>query len=465
MYLIKNAWTNITRSKGRTFLISIILIIVTLAACITFEIYESGTALIDYHENNSSLEVHFSIDRATFRKQEQMDSSLTISPMTAELVQNIGSSSYLNSYYYTLEQTVSSDQIEAVTDNFFQKAEQETPKIVGPQEQGNYHLIAYSDISYIDNFLSGVSKIITGTFFDNNATDPVIVINEELAIKNNLTVGDTITFYQDSGASVELTIVGIYTTTEETDSMNRTRMNQGNQIYTTLTTMNTYFKTEKQNSVNAYFYLKNKHDLDAFVTEARHLGLSEFYTASTNEEELLKALEPIRNLSQFSLLFFLLVVLVSGIIIIVINIVQMRERKYEIGVLRAIGMSKEKVMLQVLIELSIVAILSLTLGTISGVLISQPVTDQLLSSEIQKQQAKVEAIQTNYGNIPKNPEEMTIIGQNETINYIDTLTVETSVGSILTLFGLNLLLTLIGGLASACLINQYDPNVILQNRT
>ena len=48
--------------------------------------------------------------------------------------------------------------------------------------------------------------------------------------------------------------------------------------------------------------------------------------------------------------------------IAVINILNIRDRKYEIGVLRAIGMSKVKLILSLLTELFIVTIIAFVIG-------------------------------------------------------------------------------------------------------
>ena len=50
-------------------------------------------------------------------------------------------------------------------------------------------------------------------------------------------------------------------------------------------------------------------------------------------------------------LFFGVILIIGGIILAVLNVFNIRERKYEIGVLAAIGMKKTKIALQYAIEL------------------------------------------------------------------------------------------------------------------
>lgn len=478
MYILKNAWINVRRAKARNFLIGIIITIVTLAACIALAIYHSASTLVKHYQDTNSLEVSFSIDRMSFRQNRETNSELTIDPLNKELITTIGTSNYVSSYYYTMEGSAYSNQITAVTDNFFDNASDEsnsstknTEKVEqkGRMNFGDYRLTAYSDISYLESFLTGTSKITSGSFFTNDETSGAIVISEELASQNSLSVGSTVSFYTtDSSNPFTLTVVGIYTTSEDSSSenfMGMNAMNAGNQIYTTLTTMETYFSTDgRTNQLNAKFFLKNSDDYDAFVAEAKTKGLSDYYQATSNLDELMEQLEPIQNVSNFSIIFLVIILIVGGIVIAIINAIQIRERKYEVGVLRAIGMSKGRVITQFLSEICIVAILALLIGTTSGTLLSQPVTNQLLQSEIDKQQENVEDRTTNFGRPGMNSNDNRM-GNNPKTTYIDSLDVQVSAGTVLGIFGINLILIMIGGLICAVFINQYEPNKILQNRT
>lgn len=479
MYILKNAWINVKRAKGRNLLIGIIITIVTLAACIALAIYHSASTLVKHYQETNSLEVTFAIDRMGFRENRESNTELTIEPLNEELIAKIGDSDYISSYYYTMEGSASSDQITAVTDNFFgnkedsntENSKNTSEKFIsrGGMNIGDYRFTAYSDVSYLDSFLTGTSKITSGSFFTNDEVEPVMVISEELANENNLAVGDTVTFYTtDSTNTFTLTIVGIYSTTEDTSSdnfMGMSAMNVGNQIYTNLSTMNTYFSTDNnKNQLSPKFYLKTASDYDAFVAEVKEKGLSEYYTATSNLDTLMEQLEPISNVSNFSMIFLVIILIVGGVVIAIINSIQIRERKYEVGVMRAIGMSKGKVIMQFLSEICIVAILSLLIGSTSGTLLSQPVTNQLLQSEISKQQESVDDRNTNFGRTNMDRGSFSI-GNNPKITYIDSLDVQVSFGTVMGIFGINLVLIMIGGLICAIFINQYEPNKILQNRT
>lgn len=106
---------------------------------------------------------------------------------------------------------------------------------------------------------------------------------------------------------------------------------------------------------------------------------------------------PLQNLSKFAAWFLLVVLLIGGVILIVFHIFNIRERKYEIGVLTAIGMRKSRVALQFLTELFVVTFAFLLLGTAIGGAASVPVTNALLASQISAQETQQANRQQNFG--------------------------------------------------------------------
>ena len=83
-------------------------------------------------------------------------------------------------------------------------------------------------------------------------------------------------------------------------------------------------------------------------------------------------------------LYFLIVVFaIGGVVLVVLNIFNVRERKYEVGVLTAIGMKKFKVSLQFIFETLVVTFVFIVIGGCIGAVSSVPVTNSLLESQIE----------------------------------------------------------------------------------
>lgn len=475
MYIIKNAWINIKRHLGRNILIGLIVLVVALSSTIALSINTSGNKLIESYKDKNELAVSFRLDMSKLRDESNTYTKLTISD-----IENYADSDYVSSYYYTLDTSLSSDDIEAIdmSEKFEPKDNGNAPNSEIPRgdiggngddmtSQGDYKITAYSDPSYIENFINGTSKITSGSMITKDDEENHVVISEELATQNDSEVGDEITFYLPSDSSITYTfeITGIFETTDDSasdDFMNINALNAQNQIYTTVTAINNILEDDdSSNSLNATIYLKNQDDLEAYTEEVKDKGLSDYYTLSNNTDEITSTLTPIKNISNFSMTFLIIILIVGAIILAVINILNIRDRKYEIGVLRAIGMSKTKLILSLLTELFIVTVIAFIIGIIGGKLLSQPVTNKMLENEINSQQVQTENTRENFGGRGfERPNE-----RRATQNYEDSLTVTLDAKTIIILFSFGLILVIVSGSASAIFITKYNPNQILRNQT
>lgn len=473
MYIIKNAWINIKRHLGRNILIGLIVLVVALSSTIALSINTSGNKLIESYKDKNELAVSFRLDMSKLR-----DESNTYTKLTVSDIENYADSDYVSSYYYTLDTSLSSDDIEAIdmSEKFEPKDNGNAPNSEMPDRgqgkenigsQGDYKITAYSDPSYIENFINGTSKITSGSMITKDDEENHVVISEELATQNDSEVGDEITFYLPSDSSITYTfeITGIFETTDDSasdDFMNMNALNAQNQIYTTVTAINNILEDDdSSNSLNATIYLKNQDDLEVYTEEVKDKGLSDYYTLSDSTDEITSTLTPIKNISNFSMTFLIIILIVGAIILAVINILNIRDRKYEIGVLRAIGMSKTKLILSLLTELFIVTVIAFIIGIIGGKLLSQPVTNKMLENEINSQQVQTENTRENFGGRGfERPNE-----RRATQNYEDSLTVTLDAETVIILFSFGLILVIVSGSASAIFITKYNPNQILRNQT
>jgi putative ABC transport system permease protein len=228
-------------------------------------------------------------------------------------------------------------------------------------------------------------------------------------------------------------------------------------------------------SISSKFYVKYE-NIDSFTEGVKNLGISDFYKINTNEHEITSSLEPIKSISNFSLTFLFVILIVGAVVLTIINLFNIRERKYEIGVLRAIGMSKIKVTMQLVSEIFAVALVTLIIGTSVGTALAQPVSNYMLSSEIKSYQNKQDDIRKNFGGqgfarsgFSGNSSESRTNYRNNNTNsntesYVTSLKVHTDFTTIIELFGVSLILTIISGVTAVTFVNKYEPNRILQNR-
>lgn len=145
-------------------------------------------------------------------------------------------------------------------------------------------------------------------------------------------------------------------TTTDSDSsqqiggpMRSTASDPANAIYTSVSTLKSLGLDADADSDSAaqlsYTYVcSSKSDYETFAKDIKKAGLSSDYTVSSADvENYESSLVPLNNLSKFALTLLIVVLSVGAVVLVVITLLNVRERKYEIGVLTAIGVNKVKV--------------------------------------------------------------------------------------------------------------------------
>lgn len=63
MYVIKNAWKNVIRSKGRNILIGLIVLVVSISACISLSIRQAAENAQEDGLENVEITGQITVDR------------------------------------------------------------------------------------------------------------------------------------------------------------------------------------------------------------------------------------------------------------------------------------------------------------------------------------------------------------------------------------------------------------------
>lgn len=491
MYILKNAWISITRNKGRNLLIGIIILVIAVSASVSLAIQNSASKLIESYESSYDITATIGMNRQSMMgsgmgKMEKPEGEMPSETDRTEVMQNMqeifesasnisvadiekyGSSDYVKSYYYTESVSINSTNLEkASTANGNQM--NRPGGNFNNESSADFTLTGYSSLTAMEDFISGKYTITEGEV-SSDLEGNNCVINSELATLNDISVGDTITVVDPNNEAniLELTVTGIYE--EQSDEMAMFT----NSVNTIITNANVIEKliavnSELRVSVNPTFILKDRDVIDAFSEELYSLGLSEYLTVSTNLETIENSTSTISNVASFAKTFLIIILLIGGIVLFVINMINIRERKYEIGVLRTIGMKKSLLTLQFILELFIVAFISLLIGTGIGSLLSVPVSNSLLESEIESSQNEQENIMNNFGGSGDKFNNMEKPGNKfngvHVVQAFDSIDAVVDIKVLFELLGIGLLLTLISGIASMISIQKFSPLTILKERS
>ena len=505
MYILKNALKSITRSKGRNILIGIIIIVVSASCTITLSIRNSASQIVSAYENKYEVEATIGMNRsnlvASFKEgdktQEEMINSFNeIEEVSKEEIEKYGDSEYVKSYYYVYNLGMNSSDIESATDslvkettttktesfgNFFgempnfgngggnKTTTTKTEEIKNMRtSSGEFTIMGYSSYEAMTEFIEGKYTIKEGSV-SNDFSSNTCVISNELATLNDLSVGDFITFTSPNDKKIEYTleITGIYEeNTDDASDMNNMFSNSANNVITNNTVIENILALDEElnATITPTFILKNKDVVEEFSKEVEEKGLNEFYTVTNNLEDVESATKSISNVKTFATTFLIITLIIGGIVLFVINMINIRERKYEIGVLRTIGMSKLKVISEFVVELLIVAIVSLLIGALAGSFMSVDVANSLLKNEINNASADMSSIDKNFGREMMFPMENNINGIVK-IEEINSINAVVDLKVLLQLLSIGLSLTFISSIASCIGIARFSPLSILKERS
>jgi len=184
------------------------------------------------------------------------------------------------------------------------------------------------------------------------------------------------------------------------------------------------------NGIEAIYYLKQPEMLTNFEAELRSRGLPDTYSVVSEELSFENVTGNLENLHNLSLTFLVIVLILGAFIMVLLSAISIRERKYEVGVLRAMGMKKKKVALGLWIEIITITCICFALGMGAGTMLSQPISDVIMT------------------------------GQADSINVNISVNAITVMG----ILGISILLASITGFISVSWINKCEPIKILTER-
>lgn len=525
MYIIKNAFKSIARNKARNILIGVIVLVIATASCVALSIRQAAETAKEDTLDSLTITAQISYDRSKAMSNMQASgqggkgnfdiSSLAGTTLSLEDYLNYAEAENEgDSYYYTITaslnanddllpygSTTSEDEDESTTTQPYTGLDQGTSTMRGSGNkfpfvvQGDFSITGCSSYDAMISLFGedGTYSISDGQMFDEESSDLVCVISDELAMYNELLVGDTITLVNPNNEdeTYSLTISGIYTNSASSEGNQTFAMSDpANNIYMSYNALNSIITSSKAienaetndsvnetstaltSQLNFTYTFANSDNYYNFAEKIYDYGLStDYIVSSTDLSAYENSLTPLNTLSTMAGWFFLIVLAIGGIILVVFNIFNLCERKYEIGVLTAIGMKKHKVATQFITELFAVTLIAIVIGTSIGSAISVPVTNSLLANQIESAEASFNAINENFGfskdtnvNVGSNKMPGSRPGTTS-ISYIDSISSATNLTVVLQLIAVGILLTIISGLAALISIMRYEPLKILSSRS
>lgn len=204
----------------------------------------------------------------------------------------------------------------------------------------------------------------SGEAIDGSKDADQAMISTAMAAKNGLKVGSTFTAY---GAT--LTVTGIF------DSGTQA----GNDIV--VVSLSTLQRLSAQSDVvsGATITVDSADNLSA-TTSAVKAALGSDADIQSAQEEAENTIKPLQNIQTISTYSLIGAVIAGSVIILLTMIMIVRERRREIGVVKAIGASNISIMTQFMVEAVTLTVLGSVIGIAAGVLAGNPITKLLVDN-------------------------------------------------------------------------------------
>lgn len=372
MNFAKRAFLYVSRKKGKTLSLFLLIFIVAVFLISCFGVLNASERLSK--DIRTSLGAAFYIRANTEvsmnenGESEVKKNSVNISQKEIDEIMETGEIKYCNPINYGFAK---SDDIQ------FIPGEKHTEE----SNMGKVTALRFSALA--PDFADETATLIEGnpiTETDNRK----ILISEQLARANHLSVGDVITLthaklgeldgaYIDEipvkTAYVQVEVSGIYKMNIEDTAIKPTAGVAENGIYASLDVLNELHESETGTYTGEVdFYITDPAQLESITRKVQLLPSIDWTThfIRTNDFQYSKIADELQSLGDLVKILLVLVSIVSTAVLTLLLTMRIRGRMQEAGIMLAAGISKEQILAQFLLEVLSVAVFALVLSYIAS---------------------------------------------------------------------------------------------------
>lgn len=495
MFILKRSWLYVSRKIGKVSTIGFILFIVATLVITGFLIETAANNSYEVARNKLGAAVTYTTDISSAITPTSggggrgMGFTLPAdytSITTKEIETIVSTSKYIDSFEYNV-----SVQGTAINFHYFELEETTNNDQSRPNISSN---VSLSGIDITSSQLES-SDLLSGALFTTEQitnNENVIIIEATIANNNNLVVGDTVNIaitpkrmpgnaITGESSDITFTIVGIYETkfpTELSDSnITNTSGFSENKMYAPYTTvlnvsllnLDIDILDEKllDIEINGYdvnsvtFNLHNIDEVKSFILEVESMKIDQTYRKFNDSNDSYETMtSSIANVASTASIMVIVVVIAGALIIGLLSMLSIKDRKYEIGVLLSLGESRFKIMLQLVIELLIITIIAFSLATFTSNYTAQATTNYLLNQEIEsieKTEVKKD-LRLGFGKFGQ--------ANLESIDtkIIDELEVSMNISDVVKTLAIGVLIIIITNMIQAIFVLKSNPKEIMLER-
>ena len=210
----------------------------------------------------------------------------------------------------------------------------------------------------------GALALTSGETIDGNSSEYVALVGSGLAEKNDLSVGDTFVAYEKT-----FTVKGIYKTGNNF---------QDSGVIMPITVLQTV--TGQDGAVTSISATVDSSDNVSSTVATLEAKLGESADITSDIEQANQSVSSLEGIAGLALVGVIGAAAAGAVIILLSMIMIVRERRREIGVIKAIGGTNKSVITQFMSEALTLTIIGGLIGLVLGILVSGPMTQSLVSN-------------------------------------------------------------------------------------
>lgn len=389
MFVAKNAWAELRRHPWRTALMVIVSLLVTMWSVF------GATVMHEYHaahgEGYEALKPQAVVRMTDTALSDRNgdDADWTKHYITWEEYNVLGAAAQAKQvqFDYSVVASVpvrSTDSFKAITTSATSGASQN-------ETGGDFTLTSFYNEAAVDANEYGTFKVVEGNklnYQDVTARD--VLISQELAKKNNLKVGSTITVGNPANAKTTytFTVGGIYTYTDTPQGVQGAdaqfaKDNRNNVIYTSYydfaaigldTTEGTGWAVP---DINIVFTLANPQAYEQFKSALKPDLPEGFAVSSPTIDAYNHSLEPLDKLANTTKVMLICLWSIGGALALLLPLLEACPRREEIGYGLAVGVTKSRMAWQFMLEILLQTVVGVALGLLIGGWTANPLATQL----------------------------------------------------------------------------------------
>ncbi|MBS2553582.1 ABC transporter permease [Catenulispora sp. NL8] len=219
-------------------------------------------------------------------------------------------------------------------------------------------------------FSYGSTKVLQGRgILPEDAGHDVAMVEDRLAAKNRLTVGSVVQARSTDGKhTVPVTVVGVFQDpTPDPPMWTPPHELPGNAVYVPLATARA-LSTGPLAVTEAVYRVGSPDQADQLTAAADRLLGTGTFSVAVNDKAYRDQVRPIQRVGAFAALIVWVIAGAGALVLGLIVVLQIRERRTELGVLLSMGEKKWKLIGQHVLEMTAVALPAVALATLIGAL-------------------------------------------------------------------------------------------------